>query len=94
MFCPEMSSVVNLRVHEADGFAHVCFVSVCLCRTMWQALCVTSVRPGSSTFPRKTPRAASAASAWASQSSAPAPLGAEIRQVSRLLNGKRKGDYV
>lgn len=58
---------------------------VCVCRTTWQAPCVTSVRPGSSTYQRPTPRAVCAVSVWASPSSAPAPLGIEIRQVAKLL---------
>lgn len=76
---------------QADGL-HVCrFISVCMRRTMWQALCVTSVRPGSSTYRRPTLRAAYVASVWASQSSVPAPLGVEIRQVSKLLMVKWGG---
>lgn len=58
---------------------------VCVCRTTWQAPCVTNVRPGSSTYQRPTPRAVCAVSVWASPSSAPAPLGIEIRQVAKLL---------
>lgn len=82
-------------VHEADVSALdrqmdyimcMCLVlCVCVCRTTWQAPCVTSVRPGSSTYQRPTPRAVCAVSVWASPSSAPAPLGIEIRQVAKLL---------
>lgn len=46
---------------------------------------MTNVRPGSSTYQRPTPRAVCAVSVWVSPSSAPAPLGIEIRQVAKLL---------
>lgn len=69
--------------------ACVCvFVCVCMRRTTWQALCATSVSPASSTYQRPTPRAVCAVSAWASPSSAPAPLGIEIRSVAKRLMAK------
>lgn len=46
---------------------------------------MTSVSPGSSTYQRPTLRAVYAVSAWASPSSAPAPLGIEIRSVAKRL---------
>lgn len=58
---------------------------VCMCRTMWRVLCAMSASLGSSISQRPTPRAVYAVSVWASPSSALAPLGVEIRQVSKLL---------
>lgn len=60
------------------------FVSVCMCRTMWQALFVMSVSQGSSTCHRLTLRVVYVVSVWASLNSAPAPLGRDIRYFAKL----------
>lgn len=66
---------------------------VCVCRTTWQALCVTSVSLDSSTYQRPTLRAVYVVSVWACPNSVPAPLGIEIRWVTEWCIVKESVKY-